>query len=101
MGKKARNRARRVHWAYEDEEINPESDTRLLGRSGPIGFGDPSYVDQLKTDRTRLPTLNKLVSTHTERDVSNDVTPKFGVLDNGAQCGAIFESATAAGRLKL
>ena len=82
MGKKTRNRAKRLHWADDDEEINPESDTRLLGRSGPIGFGDPSYVDQLKTDRTCLPTLNKLVSTPTERDVRNDVTLSLGVLDS-------------------
>ena len=84
MGKKVRNRARRTHWADEDDEINPESDTRLPGRSGPIGFGDPSPVDQLKMDRPLLPTLNKLVPTESERDVSNDATPSLGVLDNGA-----------------
>ena len=84
MGKKARNRARRVHWADEDDVINPESDTCLPRRSGPIGFGDPSPVDQLKTDRPRLPTLNKLVSTESERDVCNDVTPTLGVLDRSS-----------------
>ena len=82
MGKKARNRARRVRWADEDDEINPESDTCLPRRSGPIGFGDPSLVDQLNMDRRRLPTLNKLVSTESERDVSNDVTHSLAQLDS-------------------
>ena len=80
MGKKARNRAARATWT--DDEINPKSDTRLPERSGPIGFGDPSLVDQLKMDRRRLSTLNKLVSTESERDVSNDATHSLGELDN-------------------
>ena len=79
MGKKARNRAKRVHWADEDEEINPESDACLPRRSGSIGFGDPSFVDQLKMDRPRLPTLNKLVSTESERVTSAMTSPTGSV----------------------
>ena len=76
MGKKSRNRAARIH--LTDAEINPETDTCLLSRTVPTGIGNPLEVDTLEKDWPRLPTLNKFVSKLTERDVSNDVTPKLG-----------------------
>ena len=80
MGKKARNRAARI--LVTDAEINPETDTCLLSRSVPTGIGNPLEVDTLEKDWPRLPTLNKFVLKISERDVSNDVTPKLGKVNN-------------------
>ena len=69
MGKKARDRARRVHWTDEDEF---EIDSRHKSRSAPKGRGDQSNVDRLKYGRSREPTVNKCLSTESGSDVSDD-----------------------------
>ena len=67
MGKKARDRARRVHWTDDDES---EIDSRHKSRSAPIGRGDQSDVDRLKYGRSCEPTVNKCLSTESGSDVS-------------------------------
>ena len=69
MGKKGRDRARRVHWTDDDES---EIESRHKSRSAPKGRGDQSDVDRLKYGRSREPTLYKFLSTDSGSDVSDD-----------------------------
>ena len=69
MGKKARDRAKRIRWSDEDES---EIDSRHKSRSAPKGRGDQSDVDRLKYGRSREPTVNKFLSTESGSDVSDD-----------------------------
>ena len=68
MGKKARDRAKRIRWSDEDES---GIDSRHKSRSAPKGRGDQSDVDRLKYGRSREPTVvYKYLSTESGSDVS-------------------------------
>ena len=71
MGKKARDRAKRIRWSNEDES---DIDSRHKSRSAPKGRGDQSDVDRLIYGRSREPTLYKFLSTESGSDVSDDET---------------------------
>ncbi len=65
MGKKARNRAKKV----TRNGIDDETDACPLSRSDSTEFGNPSEVDRLK-DWPHEPTLYKFLSTQSGSDVT-------------------------------